>query len=68
LCNEAHLDLFVLWYAWGGLERGASILEIADLAARPGSAALVKDFTYLTGRVGRLRQRQKFFQKGAGSV
>lgn len=67
LVDEENLELFVLWHAWGGMERGVSLTEIADLAGRPGSAALVKDFTYLSGRLGKLRKRQAFF-KGQGNA
>lgn len=67
LINEDNLELFVLWHAWGGMERGVSLTEIADLANRPGSAALVKDFTYLAGRLSKLRKRQEFF-RGRGNA
>ena len=62
LVEDENLELFVLWHAWGGMERGVSLTEIADLANRPGSAALVKDFTYLVGRMSKLRKRQEFFK------
>lgn len=53
LIDEAHLDLFVQWYAFGGIQRGLSPLEI--LALPP---ALATDFLYLLGVLGRLRGEQ----------
>lgn len=54
LCDPAHLHLFAMWYAFGGLQRGLSPLE---LQAMPQT--LVKDFLYLLKRVGRLRERER---------
>jgi hypothetical protein len=50
LNSPEHLELFVTWYCFGGLEKGISLSE---LMALPGP--LIADFSYLMRELGRYR-------------
>ena len=50
LIKGEHLDLFLTWYGFGGLEKGISLSELMTL---PGD--LIADFSYLLRELGRLR-------------
>lgn len=62
LVNEAHLDLYVLWTQMAGLG-GNPLGDLFDLADRPGSAALFRDFRVLSARKKRLGQQEAFFKE-----
>lgn len=53
LIRPEHLNIFVTWFAFGGLERGLSINDILTLPAE-----LLEDFKYLTRRLGEIRERR----------
>ena len=59
LCDEANLEIFTLWYAWGGMQRGLSPTEIAEMPM-----TMIKDFNYLLQRMRKLRKKQEFFRSG----
>lgn len=50
LINPEHLDLFITWYGFGGLEKGISLSELITL---PGP--MISDFSYLLRELGRYR-------------
>ena len=50
LIKPEHLELFVTWYCFGGLEKGMSVTELRTL---PGP--LIADFSYLLRELGRYR-------------
>ena len=54
LINPEHLELFVTWYCFGGMEKGISISELMTLPV-----ALVADFSYLLRELGRYRLMYK---------
>ena len=54
LCREEHLDLFVTWYQFGGLQHPPGLQE---LMAMP--ADLLKDFGYILSVLGRQRKERK---------
>ena len=49
LCDEAHLQVFALWYEFGGLKRPLTPVEAAEMPAD-----LAKDFIYLLKRMRQL--------------
>lgn len=61
LIDDAHLDLFVTWYQFGGQERGLSPMEIAAMPAD-----LLSDFQTLLAMLGRERRRAKAKHKRPG--
>ena len=61
LVNEAHIDLFVLWQQLAGMG-GNPLGDLFDLAGKPGSAALFRDFRVLSARKKRLEMQQNFFK------
>ena len=54
LIDPAHLDLFVTWWQLGGMERGMSLMEIAQMPA-----SLRADALYLLGEIGKLRRSKR---------
>jgi len=58
LCDEAHLDLFVQWYALGGAQRGIGLAEMLELPP-----ALVQDFLWLLKELGRFRHEARALKK-----
>lgn len=54
LIDPAHLDLFVTWWQLGGMERGMSLTEIAQMPA-----SLRTDVLYLLGELGKLRRSRR---------
>lgn len=58
LIDPAHLDLYVLWKNLSGMG-GETLGQIWDLAQRPGSAALFRDFAVLSAREKRLKAQKK---------
>lgn len=54
LCNEGHLDLFLLWYQLGGIQTAPTPLELRDWPA-----TMVKDWIYLLGRLGKLEEMHR---------
>lgn len=46
LCDEAHLQVFALWYSLGGMNQPLTPQECADMPA-----TLAKDFMYLIRRI-----------------
>lgn len=53
LIKPEHLDIFVTWYAFSGMEKGLSISEILTLPAE-----LLTDFKYLLRRLSELREKR----------
>jgi len=51
LCDDANLDLFLVWYQFGGLEKGLSLTEIATMPATQ-----LKDFQYILSRLSHYQQ------------
>jgi hypothetical protein len=49
LCDEAHLQVFRLWYEFGGRKRPLTPVEAAEMPAD-----LAKDFVYLLKRMRQL--------------
>lgn len=54
LCDEAHLDVFITWYAFGGAQGGLTPMEAAAMPA-----AMRKDFLYILGRLSEERKARK---------
>jgi hypothetical protein len=54
LCDEANLEVFITWYAFGGAQGGISPMEAA---AMPSD--LRRDFLYILGRLSDERKRKK---------
>jgi hypothetical protein len=57
--DEMHIHLFVLWSNLSGMG-GESLGSLWELAEKPGSAALFRDFAILSARKKRLEKRQEF--------
>jgi len=51
LCDEAHFDLFLLWYQMGGVQNPPTPFELRDWPA-----TMVKDWIYLLNRLGKLEE------------
>ena len=49
LCDEANLQVFALWYEFGGLKRPLTPVEAAEMPAD-----LARDFIYLLKRMRQL--------------
>jgi hypothetical protein len=62
LCDETHIDLFVLWHNMSGMG-GESIASLWRMVDEAGSAALFKDFATLSNRKKRLELRVAFRKK-----
>lgn len=54
LIDPAHMDLFLIWYQFGGTERGLSPLEIAAMPA-----AMIADWQTLIGMLANARRKAK---------
>jgi len=52
LIDDSHFDLFVIWWQFGGSQRGLSPMEIVEMPA-----AMVKDFLYLMGQLNKKKKR-----------
>ena len=57
--NESNAHLFVLWSNMSGMG-GESLNALWELAEKPGSAALFRDFSVLSARKKRLEKRLEF--------
>lgn len=57
--DEMHAHLFVLWSNMSGIG-GESLGNLWELAEKPGSAALFRDFATLSARKKRLEKRKEF--------
>lgn len=57
--DEMHAHLFVLWSNMAGMG-GESLSNLWELAEKPGSAALFRDFGVLSARKKRLQKRHEF--------
>ena len=54
LIDPAHMDLFLIWYQFGGTERGLSPLEIAAMPA-----AMIADWQTLIAMLANARRKAK---------
>lgn len=61
LIDEANLEIFLVWWSFGGASSGISPLEAAHMPA-----AMRQDFAYILGVVGKERKRQKRLLKKDG--
>lgn len=52
--DEAHLEVFNTWYAFGGAQGGISPMEAASMPS-----AMRKDFLYILGRLSEERKLRK---------
>ncbi len=63
LCDEAHLQVFSIWYQFGGMRRPLTPVEAAEMPAD-----LAKDFVYLLKRMRELADSEmalgEFVQPG----
>jgi hypothetical protein len=63
LCDEAHLQVFSIWYQFGGMRRPLTPVEAAEMPA-----GLAKDFVYLLKRMRELADSEmalgEFVQPG----
>ena len=50
LVNPDNFDLFLMWYAFGGTERGIGLLELTQLPADK-----IVDFQYILRRLSEIR-------------
>jgi hypothetical protein len=50
LVNPDNFDLFLMWYAFGGTERGIGLLELTQLPADT-----ITDFQYILRRLSEIR-------------
>ena len=57
--DELNAHLFVLWSNMSGMG-GESLSNLWQLAEKPGSAALFRDFAVLSARKKRLEKRKEF--------
>lgn len=56
--EESHLDLYLIWRRTAGMG-GETMSSLLELANRPGSEALIRDFGMLSEREERLKLRQQ---------
>jgi len=57
-----NVDLFVLWHSMSGMG-GESLYNLWRLSREEGSAAMLVDFSTLSRRLARLKQREEFRKK-----
>ena len=57
LCDEASLQIFRIWYQFGGMKRPLTPVEAAEMPAW-----LARDFVYLLGRVRQLEDTVEMSQ------
>ena len=53
LIDPAHLDLFMTWWAFGGMQNPPNVLELCEWPA-----ALQHDFSFLLRRMGEIQKRE----------
>ena len=62
LIHDASLTVFTLWYCWRNLPGAPSLVELIDLAERPGSPGWIADFNLILRQLGLLGQTSGFFE------
>lgn len=58
LLDEANLEIFMVWWSFGGAQQGISPMQAAEMPA-----AMRQDFAYILEEIRKERRRQEALEK-----